>query len=116
VSSAGQWTWRAAVAFVLVEAALVAVYVVLLAVAREWRIFGYFLMWAVAFAGLGWALVRRRRWVRAPLIVLQFLLAASGVVVQKGGAVVLGVVLVVLAVACTGFLMAPATRDTLGAR
>jgi hypothetical protein len=113
VGSASQWTWRTAVGLVLVETVLVWAYVALLVVAGNWRLVGYFAMWAVAFAGLAWALARRRRWVRAPLIVLQFLLAASGVTVQ-GGAVVLGVVLVVLAVAATGFLVAPATRATLG--
>jgi hypothetical protein len=104
-----------AVAIVLVETVLVWAYIVLLGLAGNWRVFGYFAMWAVAFAGLAWALVRRRRWARAPLIVLQFLLAAAGVLVQGGGAVVLGVLLVVLALVCTGFLMAPATATTLGA-
>lgn len=115
MGSAGHGTWRAAVALVILETVLVWVYVVLLALAGDWRVFGYFALWAVAFAGLGWALVRRRRWVRAPLIVLQFLLAASGVLVLRGGAVGLGILLVVLALLGTGFLVAPATRATLGA-
>jgi hypothetical protein len=114
-------TLRLAIVAVLVETALVVGYVAVLIYADAgqpggWRVIGYFALYAVAFIGLSWALIRRRRWVRAPLIVLQILLVATGLGLLQGGAVAVGVVLMALAVGCVVLLLAPATRGALGAR
>jgi len=114
-------TWRLAVVGVLLETVLVWAYVGVLVYAGAgapgvWRVIGFFGLWALAFAGLAVALVRRRPWVRAPLIVLQFLLIASGLTMRSGGEATFGVILIMLAVLVTGLLLAPGTRATLGAR
>jgi hypothetical protein len=112
---------RLAIVVATVETVLAWVYVGFLgyasgSIAGGWRVTGFFLLFAVAFTGLTWALVARRRWVRAPLIVLQFLLAAFGLGFVNAGWAGFGVPLIVLAVSCVGLLLAPATREALGAR
>jgi hypothetical protein len=113
-------TLRLAIVAVLVETVLVTGYVVVLGFADAgepgaWRVIGYFALYAVAFIGLSWALIRRRRWVRAPLIVLQLLLVATGLGLLGGGSPLVGAAVIALAVACTGLLLAPATRHALNA-
>jgi hypothetical protein len=114
-------TLRLAIAAVAVETLLVWGYVGLLVydsggAPGAWRVIGYFALYALAFAGLTWALIARRRWVRAPLIVLQLILVATGLGFLRNGAVAAGVAIMALAVACVGLLLAPATRQALGAR
>jgi hypothetical protein len=111
-------TLRLAIVAVLVETALVTGYVAVLVYADAgepggWRVIGYFALYAIAFIGLSWALIRRRRWVRAPLIVLQLLLLATGLGLLGGGSPLGGVAVIALAVAVTGLLLAPATRQAL---
>ncbi len=113
-------TLRLAFAVVLVETVLVVGYVAALIYldADEpggWRVIGYFALYAVAFVGLSWALIRRRRWVRAPLIVLQILLVATGLGLLRDMAV-LGVLVMAMAVFCVALLIAPGTRTALGSR
>jgi hypothetical protein len=69
---------------------------------------------AAAFAGLGWALVRRRGWARSPTIVLQLLLVPIGWSMAGDGLAWLGVPLVIAGLACAGALAAPSTRAALG--
>jgi hypothetical protein len=76
----------------------------------------YFAVYAVAFAAVAWALVRRRSWARGPAIVLQLLLAAIGYYMIQGGLPLVGVVVLLLAVTGVGLLLAPASRESLGAR
>jgi hypothetical protein len=77
------------------------------------RVIGYVLMYALAFTALAIGLLRRRRWVRAPLIVLQLLLSVMGAGVVAGGAPVPGLILVVVPVVCAGLLLSSATRVAL---
>lgn len=108
-----------ATAIVLLEAVAAWAYIVYLAVdtadeAGGWRVTGYFALYAVAFTILGVSLWRRRKWTRAPLIVLQLLLSVVGFSMVNGGAPAPGAVLVVLAVACVGLLLVSQTREALG--
>jgi hypothetical protein len=79
------------------------------------RELGYFALYAVALPALGWALLRRRKWVRAPLIVVQLLWIGIGAIVV-GGSPVVGTVIIVLAVACVVLLLTPGVREAIGAR
>ena len=108
-----------ATAIVLFEAVAAWAYIVYLAVDTAgddtgWRVTGYFALYAIAFTFLSVGLWRRRKWTRAPLIVLQLLLSVVGFSMINGGAPVPGVVLVVLAVACVGLLLVSQTREALG--
>ena len=111
---------RLATAVVLFETVLAWGYVAVLGYSSfglpgALRVVGYFALYAVAFAGLSWGLIRRRRWVRAPLIVLQLIFAATGLGFLRTGAPTIGVAMIGLAAACIGFLLAPSTRAALGA-
>jgi hypothetical protein len=79
-----------------------------------WRVIGYFALYAVAFTALAIGLVRRRRWVRAPLIVLQLLLSVIGASLVAGGTPLPGLALVVIALCCAGLLLSSPTREALG--
>jgi hypothetical protein len=81
-----------------------------------WRVIGYFALYALAFAVLSWAMLKRRRWVRAPLIVLQLIFAASGLGFLRNGPAAVGVAMIALAVAGIALLLAPGTTATLGTR
>jgi hypothetical protein len=78
-----------------------------------WRVIGFLVMYAVAFTALAIGLSRRRRWVRAPLIVLQLLLSVVGASLIAGGALALGLVLVVVPLVGAGLLLSSATRIAL---
>ena len=111
-------TLRVATALVLVEAVASWAYIVYLAIATAdedggWRVTGYFALYAVAFTFLSVGLWRRRKWTRAPLIVLQLLLSVVGFSLLNGDAPVPGVALVVVAVVCAGLLLASPTREAL---
>jgi hypothetical protein len=106
-----------ATAIVLLEAVAVWAYIIFLAVATSeeagaWRVIGYFALYAVAFTVLSVGLWRRRKWTRAPLIVLQLLLSVAGFSLVNNGAPA-GAVLVVLAVGCAGLLLVSQTREAL---
>jgi hypothetical protein len=111
---------RVAIVIVIVETLLTWAYVAYLGYESEgaggWRVVGYFALYAIAFTGLSWALVRRRRWVRAPLIVLQLLLIAVGVGFVRADSLAFGVVLAAVAVGCVLLLVTPSTRAALGVR
>lgn len=111
-------TLRIATAIVLFEALAIWAYIVFLAVATAGedgsvRVIGFFLMYAIAFTFLGVGLWRRRKWARAPLIVLQLLLSVVGFSMINGEAPGLGAPIVVLAVGCAGLLLVSQTREAL---
>jgi hypothetical protein len=109
---------RVLTGIVLLEVVAVWAYVVyLVAVAADepggWRVIGYYALYPVAFTVLAIGLWRRRRWVRAPLIVLQLLLTVPGASLIAGGAPVPGVILVVVPLVCAGLLLSSSTRTAL---
>jgi hypothetical protein len=111
-------TLRIATAIVLFEAVAMWAYIVYLAIATAgeaggWRLTGFFAMFAVAFTFLGVGLWRRRKWTRAPLIVLQLLLSVVGFSMVNNEAPAPGAAMVVLAVACVGLLLVEQTREAL---
>jgi hypothetical protein len=71
---------------------------------------------AVLLGLLGVALARGRAWARGPAIALELLLLPLGYYMITGGALWLGIPTIVAALASTGLLLAPATRDALGIR
>jgi hypothetical protein len=109
---------RIATAIVLFEAVVLWAYIVYLAVATAdeaggWRVTGYFALYAVALTFLSVGLWRRRKWTRAPLIVLQLLLSVIGFSLINGDAPAPGAALVVLTVGCVGLLLVSQTREAL---
>ena len=109
---------RVLTGIVVLEAVTLWAYIVFLAVAvgdepGGWRVIGYIALYAVAFTVLAVGLLRRRRWVRAPLIVLQLLLTVVGASLVAGGAPVAGGLLVVIPLVCAGLLLSSATREAL---
>ncbi len=109
---------RLLTAIVLLEAVAAWGYIVyLVAVAGDepggWRVIGFFAMYAVAFTALAVGLWRRRRWVRAPLIVLQLLLSVVGASLIGGGDPAAGAILVVVPLVCVGLLLSSSTREAL---
>jgi hypothetical protein len=76
----------------------------------------YFALYALAFAGITYALARRRSWARGPAIVLQLMLAAIGYYMIQGGLAFAGVPVLSLAVTGIGLLLVPAAREGLGVR
>ena len=107
-----------ATAIVLFETVALWAYIVFLAVANAdeeggWRVTGFFAMWAVVLTFLSVGLWRRRKWTRAPLIVLQLLLSVIGFSMINGDAPAPGAALVVLAVGCVGLLLVSQTREAL---
>ena len=71
---------------------------------------------AVLLGLLGVTLARTRAWARGPSIALELLLVPLGYYMITGGTPWLGIPTIVVALACTGLLLAPATRDALGIR
>jgi hypothetical protein len=109
---------RVLTGIVLLEAVAVWAYVALLVVAAVdepgvWRVIGFVAMFVVAFTFLAVGLWRRRRWVRAPLIVLQLLLTVVGASLFAGGSPVAGALLVVIPLACVGLLLSSAAGGAL---
>ncbi|GAA0953647.1 hypothetical protein Vau01_009420 [Virgisporangium aurantiacum] len=107
-----------ATAIVLFETVALWGYIILLvatAIGEEdiWRVAGFIAMWTVALTFLSMGLWRRRKWTRAPLIVLQLLLSVIGFSLINGDAPAPGAVLVVLAVGCVGLLLVSQTREAL---
>jgi hypothetical protein len=76
----------------------------------------YFAVFAVALAYLGVALIRRKKWARSPMIVLQALLVAIGYYMLKAGLLWIGGAVALLAVSCIVLLFIRSTRDALGVR
>jgi hypothetical protein len=111
-------TLRIATAIVLFEAVAMWAYIAYLALATSddaggWRVTGFFGMFAVAFTFLSVGLWRRRKWTRAPLIVLQLLLSVVGFSMVNNDAPAIGAALVVVAVVCVGLLLVSPTREAL---
>jgi hypothetical protein len=111
---------RLAIGVIAVETAVVWVLIALLSFAATrdegtgaLRSLGYVALYAVAFPFLMWGLVRRRRWARAPLVVLQLLLIAIGITFAKAVSVPFGVVMVLVAAGCVVALVVPSTREAL---
>jgi hypothetical protein len=109
---------RVLTVIVLLEVAAAWGYIVYLIVAAGdepggWRVIGYFALYAVAFTVLAVALWRRRRWVRAPLIVLQLLLSVVGASLIGAGDPAAGAILVVVPLICAGLLLTSSTREAL---
>jgi hypothetical protein len=107
-----------ATAIVGIETVALWAYIVFLTVATAGddgriRVIGFFAMYAIAFTFLGVGLWRRRKWVRAPLIVLQLLLSVVGFSLINGEAPGVGAPIVVLAVGCAGLLLVSQTREAL---
>jgi hypothetical protein len=73
-------------------------------------------IFAVVLALLGWQLIRLRSWARGPAVTLELLLLPLGYLMAAGGAAWLGVPAMVAGLACTGLLVAPASRQALGIR
>ncbi|OLB65462.1 MAG: hypothetical protein AUI10_06645 [Actinobacteria bacterium 13_2_20CM_2_72_6] len=71
---------------------------------------------AVLLGLLSVTLARARAWARGPSIALELLLVPIGYYMTVGGTPWLGVPMIVAALACTGLLLAPATRTALGIR
>jgi hypothetical protein len=65
---------------------------------------------------LGVMLARTRAWARGPSIALELLLVPIGYYMIVGGTAWLGIPTIVVALACTGLLLAPATRTALDIR
>ena len=71
---------------------------------------------AVLLGLFGVTLARTRAWARGPSIALELLLVPIGYYMIVGGSPWLGIPTIVAALACTGLLLAPATRAALGIR
>ncbi len=71
---------------------------------------------AVVLALLGWQLIRLRSWARGPAVALELILLPLGYYMVIGGAAWLGVPAMVAGLACTGLLVARASRQALGIR
>jgi hypothetical protein len=106
---------RVLTGIVLLEAVAIWGVIAYLVVAEpgSWRVIGFLAMYALAFTALGIGLWRRRRWVRAPLIVLQLLLSVVGASLVAGGAPVPGLLLVAVPLVCAGLLLSSTTRVAL---
>ncbi len=76
----------------------------------------YFALFAVMFAVVTVALARRQAWARGLAIVLQLMLAAVGYYMIQGDLTIVGVVVLLLAVTGVVLLLAPSSREGLGAR
>lgn len=111
-------TLRAATAVVLLETVGGWLYIGYLALAHglstaSLRVIGFFVMYVAIFTVLAVHLVRRRRWVRAPLIVMQLLLSVVGASLLNTGIPLPGALIVVVAVGCVGLLLVEPTRAAL---
>jgi hypothetical protein len=71
---------------------------------------------AALFGTLALALLRRRAWARGPAIVLQLLLLPIGYSMAANGLAWVGGPVIALGLAGAAALVAPATREALGAR
>jgi hypothetical protein len=71
---------------------------------------------AALFGLFVWALEGRRRWARGPAIVFELLLLPFGYSLVTGGLAIIGIPVLLLAGATIALLLAPATREALGAR
>ncbi|HEY2673303.1 MAG TPA: hypothetical protein VGJ07_23435 [Rugosimonospora sp.] len=69
---------------------------------------------AVVLALLGWQLRRRQAWARGPAIVLEMLMVPVGYYMVAGGAVWIGVPVMIIGVVGAGLLLAPSSREALG--
>jgi hypothetical protein len=76
---------------------------------------GFAALMTVALGFVSYSLARRRRWARAPAIVIELLLVAIAYAMLRGGGLLwIGLVLLVLGLVGAGLLLAPGTRRALG--
>jgi hypothetical protein len=76
---------------------------------------GFSVLMTVALGFVSYSLARRRRWARAPAIVIELLLVAIAYAMLRGGGLLwVGLVLLVLGLVGAGLLLAPGTRRALG--
>jgi peptidoglycan/LPS O-acetylase OafA/YrhL len=76
---------------------------------------GFAVLMTVALGFVSYSLARRRRWARAPAIVVELLLVAIAYAILRGGGLLwVGLVLLVLGLVGAGLLLAPGTRRALG--
>lgn len=113
---------RLSVVLIAVETLVVWVFVVVLGFAVSHdnsgfvvREIGFFVPYGVALPLLGWALLRRRRWVRAPLIVIQLLWIGVGWVLS-GREPLLGGGIIAVALGCIALLLTPSVRAAIDAQ
>lgn len=76
----------------------------------------YAAIMVIVLGGLSWALLRRRGWARGPAIVLELLLLPVGYYMATGGVPLLGIPIMAIGLATAIALLAPSTREALGAR
>jgi hypothetical protein len=72
------------------------------------------IVWAVVLVALGTRLARRRAWARGPAVALELLFLPLGYFFVQRGAGLLGIPMIVLAVACVGLLITARSRAALG--
>ena len=76
---------------------------------------GFSFLMTAALALVAFSLARRRRWARAPAIVIELLLVAAGyTMLRVGGLLAIGIPVLILGLVGAGLLLAPGTRRALG--
>lgn len=76
---------------------------------------GFSVLMTAALALVSYSLVRRRRWARAPAIVIELLLVAAGyTMLRVGDLLAVGIPVLILGLLGAGLLLAPGTRRALG--
>jgi cyanate permease len=76
---------------------------------------GFSVLMTAALALVAFSLARRRRWARAPAIVIELLLVAAGyTMLRVGDLLAVGIPVLVLGLLGAGLLLAPGTRRALG--
>jgi len=121
-------TLRAAIALLVVQAVLLVAFTALIGYSlyrenpgyvysRAFLPFEIFaIVWALVLVALGTRLARRRAWARGPVVALELLFLPLGYFFFQRGAGLVGIPMVVLAVACVGLLIAAPSRAALGIR
>jgi hypothetical protein len=77
---------------------------------------GYGVLMTAGFLAVTVGLARRRRWARAPAIVLNLLQVPIGMSILSAGLFWIGAPAVAAGLATAALLLAPATREALGVR
>jgi hypothetical protein len=77
-------------------------------------VIGYVLVIGAVLGVLSWALRGRHAWARGPAIVLHMLMLPFGIALASGGQPLLGVLGLLVGLAGTVLLLAPATRIAVG--
>lgn len=76
---------------------------------------GFSALMTAAVALVAFSLARRRRWARAPAIVIELLLVAAGyTMLRVGSLLAIGIPVLIVGLLGAGLLLAPPTRRALG--